>query len=187
MFKNEFQGGNFVEVFVAKDSPQKYKLLNVEKQFNKEIKGYIYNVVGPTTSSNISFPLKTSKFTSLWLTQRFINIQLFLPSSSDFAIEFVVCDVINNKRRIILSTSIKDQIFQTPLHVKYSLNSVMRNDIWINFSFDLLSLSAPLINIQSYRCLHHLTLSGDNDDDVMTCVTSTSYFRYIWFTKNFYF
>jgi len=27
MFKNEFQGGNFVEVFVAKDPPQKNNLI----------------------------------------------------------------------------------------------------------------------------------------------------------------
>ncbi len=70
MFKNQFQGGSHLDVFVASGKDPKLKVANVEREFNRDVKGYVYTVSGSTTSAKFQFPLKDAKQSTLSLNQR---------------------------------------------------------------------------------------------------------------------
>ena len=76
MFKNSFQGGSHVDVLVAsgKDSLAKHKLTHVEREYNREVKGYIYSVAGSTTLARFQYPLREWKVSTLCLLQRFVAV-----------------------------------------------------------------------------------------------------------------
>ncbi|GCC21907.1 hypothetical protein chiPu_0000290 [Chiloscyllium punctatum] len=65
MFKNEYQGGPFVEIFSSqgKDPVAKWKLCGspaVQKVFDKEVKSYVYILEGSSQRNKMQLP-KDSK------------------------------------------------------------------------------------------------------------------------------
>ena len=71
MFSNNFQGGPLVDIFVAsgKDSLMKNKPCNVQREYDKDVKGYVYCAEGSTVATKIRFPIGSSR-QSLGLIQR---------------------------------------------------------------------------------------------------------------------
>nr|CAB3227123.1 uncharacterized protein C3orf67 homolog [Phallusia mammillata] len=160
MFKNEFQGGTHVDVFSAngKDPLNKWKNPALKRDFEKDVKGYIYILEGSTTTAKLQLPGKDSK-QSLSLIQRFFVAQVLIPLSKDFAVELMMTDIKNGKRRVVLSTSVKD-IAPTPLHAKLPLSFVKR-DVWLNLCFDLVSLISDVFPSQTFKSLESVALSGN--------------------------
>jgi len=72
MFKNEFQGGLSVEIFSAngKDPLNKWKNPALKRDYEKEVKGFIFMLEGSTTTAKLCFPTKDAKHQSLGLIQR---------------------------------------------------------------------------------------------------------------------
>ncbi|GCB66323.1 hypothetical protein scyTo_0014980 [Scyliorhinus torazame] len=92
MFKNEYQGGPFVEIFSSqgKDPVAKWKLCGspaVQKVFDKEVKSYVYILEGSSQRNKMQLP-KDSKQT-LGLIQRFLVLQLCVPVGQDFSTELL--------------------------------------------------------------------------------------------------
>uniref|UniRef100_H2YJI8 CFA20 domain-containing protein n=1 Tax=Ciona savignyi TaxID=51511 RepID=H2YJI8_CIOSA len=161
MFKNEFQGGPAVDVFCAsgKDPLNKYKNPAVKRDYEKEVKGFVYVIEGTTTTARLKFPLAGSKQNSLGLVQRYLVAQVWIPPSKDFAVELTMTDNGNNKRRFMMSSSIKD-VSMTPLHAKIPLTMVKR-EIWLNLCLDLVSLIADVFPKQTFKSLEEFTLQGN--------------------------
>lgn len=72
MFKNEYQGGIFVEILSpsGKDSLAKLKNFHVAREFDKDVKSFVYILEGSTTVAKIRFPLDTKQL--LGLIQRYV-------------------------------------------------------------------------------------------------------------------
>jgi len=85
-------------------------------------------------------------------------LQVFVPLAKDFAVELTMTDIKNNKRRVVLSTSVRD-ISMTPLHAKLSL-SLIKRDVWLNLSIDLVSLISDVFPSQTYKSLESFSMSG---------------------------
>ncbi|CAK8682363.1 unnamed protein product [Clavelina lepadiformis] len=160
MFKNEYQGGPYVEVFSAggKDPLANVRNVAAKRVYDKEVKGFIYYLEGSTTTSKLNFPIKDSK-QSLCLIQRYLVTQVFVPISKDFAIELMMTDVGGNKRRVVLSTSVRE-ISATPLHAKLPLSFVKR-DSWVNLCFDLVSILSDAFPGQTFNNLDCFSISGN--------------------------
>ena len=86
-------------------------------------------------------------------------MQVYLPQSKDFAVELMMTDISNNKRRVVMSSSIRE-VSSTPLHAKLPL-SMAKRETWLNLGFDLLSLVSDVFPSQTYKSLEAFTLSGD--------------------------
>ena len=71
MYSNKFQGGPYVDIFVAsgKDPLMKSKPVNVQREYDKDVKGYVYYAEGSTTTAKIHFPVGNGRQT-LGLIQR---------------------------------------------------------------------------------------------------------------------
>lgn len=89
---------------------------------------------------------------------RFFVVQVYVPLTKDFAVELIITNINNSKRRIVLSSSSKD-ISSTPLHAKLPL-SIMKRDVWLNLCFDMRSLTNEMFPNQTYKALEEFTISG---------------------------
>ena len=89
---------------------------------------------------------------------RFLVLQVYVPLSKDFAVELVMTDINNSKRRLMLSTSFKD-LSSTPLHAKLPLN-ILRRDMWLNLCFDLRSFINEMFPNQTFKSLEEFTIGG---------------------------
>lgn len=82
MFKHAYHGGPAVEILSisGKDPLKNFKIegssKNVVKAFQKEMKGSIYTIDGPTTKLQIP----SSEKEMLGLLQPFLVFQIYLPS-----------------------------------------------------------------------------------------------------------
>ncbi|XP_071960395.1 protein CFAP20DC-like [Antedon mediterranea] len=193
MFKNEFQGGPYVEVFSSqgKDPLMKWKLSggtsSFSKVYDKEIKSYCHVVEGATASTKMLLPKDAKQL--LVLIQRFFVIQLYVSLGQDFSVELGICDMSNNKRRIVLSTSHKE-VSVTPLHAKIPL-AILKKSVWLNLCFDMVSFVGEAFKGQTFKSLDSITISAscklrkiftlktqplDNtdDDDVYHCCPNTN-------------
>ncbi|XP_071477950.1 protein CFAP20DC-like [Diadema antillarum] len=161
MFKNEFQGGPFVEVFSSqgKEPLLKWKLAgqaSIQKTFDKECKSYIHTLEGASTTTKMQLP-KDSKQT-LALIQRYLVIQFFVPLGQDFSMELGISDMSNNKRRLFLSTA-QRETSATPLHAKVPL-TIMKRAVWLNLAIDMVSLVGELFRGQTFKSLDTLLISA---------------------------
>ncbi|XP_078677312.1 protein CFAP20DC-like isoform X2 [Branchiostoma floridae x Branchiostoma belcheri] len=163
MFKNEYQGGPFFEIFSAqgKDPVSKWKLTggtsSIQKVFDKDVKSYVYTLEGGSTTTKMQIPKDAKQ--SLFLVQRYLVFQIYIPLGQDFSIELGITDLANNKRRILLSTC-QREIAATPLHAKIPL-TILRKKVWLHLVLDLLSLVGENFRGQTYRALESLTLSAN--------------------------
>ncbi|PVD24826.1 hypothetical protein C0Q70_15312 [Pomacea canaliculata] len=160
MFKNEYQGGPYFEIF----SPQGKELINhwkigsgVKKVFEKEVKGFVYVLEGTPSTTKMHIP-KDSK-QSVLLVQRYLIFQVYLTKGQDFSMEIGVCDMANNKRRIQLSTAQKE-IHVTPLHARLPL-AVVRRAVWLNLCVDMVSLVGEIWTGQTFRAVDHITVAAN--------------------------
>ncbi|XP_043098174.1 uncharacterized protein C3orf67 homolog isoform X1 [Puntigrus tetrazona] len=157
MFKNDYQGGLTVDIFSAqgKDPVAKWKLhgrkSSITKVFDKEVKGFVYSLEGSSQTHKMQLP-KDSK-TTLGLIQKFLILQVNIPTGRDFSTEFLVTDEEHLKKRLYLST-VHKELSATPLHARIPLSCLKRNT-WCNLCIDLDSLTAEI-----FRGTRFLSLDG---------------------------
>ncbi|XP_030828160.1 uncharacterized protein LOC100893930 isoform X2 [Strongylocentrotus purpuratus] len=161
MFKNEFQGGPFVEVFSSqgKEPLSKWKLsgqTSIHKLFDKDCKSYIHTLEGASTTTKIQLPKDTKQ--ALVLIQRYLVIQSFVPLGQDFSMELGVTDMGNNKRRLFFSTAQKETS-ATPLHAKVPL-TIIKRAIWLNLTVDMVSLVGEMFRGQTFKSLDTIIISA---------------------------
>ncbi|KAK6473959.1 hypothetical protein HHUSO_G26085 [Huso huso] len=162
MFKNEYQGGPFVEIFSAqgKDPVAKWKLCGSQssicKDFDKEVKSFVYVLEGSSQTNRMQLP-KDSKM-ALGLIQRYLILQTFVPLGKDFSTELMITDLGNIKRRLYLST-IHKELSATPLHAKVPLSSIKRN-IWCNICIDLVSFTSEIFKGTAFLSLDGIIVSA---------------------------
>ncbi|XP_014676169.1 PREDICTED: uncharacterized protein C3orf67 homolog [Priapulus caudatus] len=162
MYKHEYQGGSHVEVFSAqgKDPVLKWKLTGgagIRKIYDRDTKGYVYSLEGTSTTTRMQCP-KDAKQT-LMLMQRYLVMQMFIPLGQDFSVEIGTCDLSNVKRRILLSTTLRD-IQSTPLHARLPL-TIVRRAVWINLAIDMNSVVGDVLKRQSCKHIENLTVCAN--------------------------
>ena len=151
-----------MEVFSAqgRDPVAKWRLTGSasmkNKVYDKDVKSFVYILEGETTTTKMSLPKDEKQ--SLWLIQRYLVLQLYVPLGHSFSLEFGVTDTGNNKRRILLSSNHRD-ITITQLHARFPLN-ILRVGIWLNLCLDLQSLVGETFKGQSFKALENLTISA---------------------------
>ncbi|XP_071982765.1 protein CFAP20DC isoform X2 [Engystomops pustulosus] len=129
MFKNEYQGGPFVEVFSAqgKDPVARWRLSGSQsaiwKDFDKEVKSFVFVLEGSSQTIKMQLPKENKQM--LGLIQRFLVLQLYIPLGQDFSAELLITDLANIKRRLYLST-VHKELSATPLHAKIPLSIIRR-------------------------------------------------------------
>ncbi|XP_078269887.1 protein CFAP20DC [Rhinoraja longicauda] len=167
MFKGEYQGGAFVEIFSSqgKDPVAKWKLCGnpaVQKVsywqvFDKEVKSYVYILEGSCQRNKMQLP-KNSKH-SLGLIQRFLVLQIWFPVGQDFSTELQITDLGNIKRRLYLST-IHKEFSTTPLHAKIPLG-IIRRKIWSNICIDMVSFANAAFKGPGFQFLDRIVVSAN--------------------------
>nr|XP_014344971.1 PREDICTED: uncharacterized protein C3orf67 homolog [Latimeria chalumnae] len=163
MFKNEYQGGQFVEIFSAqgKVPGAKWKLCGspsaIWKDFDKEVKSFVYVLEGSSQTNKMQLP-KDSKQT-LGLIQRYLVLQIFVPLGQDFSAELLLTDLGNIKRRLYLST-VHKELSATPLHAKIPLSFVKRK-IWCNLGIDLVSFTSEIFKGAVFQSLDGIVVSAN--------------------------
>lgn len=172
MFKNDYQGGAYFEIFSAqgKDVLANWKLVGgagIKKVYEREVKGFIYSLEGTTSTTKMTLP-KDSRQT-LVLVQHYLIFQSYVNRGQDFSIELGVVDISSNKRRILFSTTQKE-VQSTPLHAKVPLNIIKRG-MWLNLCLDLVSLVGDLWRGQTFKAVESV------------CVTATCQLRKIFTMK----
>lgn len=158
------------------------------KVYDKDVKSFVYILEGETTTTKMSLPKDEKQ--SLWLIQRYLVLQLYVPLGHSFSLEFGVTDSSgNNKRRILLSSNHRD-ITITQLHARFPLN-ILRLGIWLNLCLDLQSLVGETFKGQSFKALENLTISAScrlrkiftmksqpfdttDDDEIYNCENTNS-------------
>ncbi|ORX73503.1 hypothetical protein BCR32DRAFT_249899 [Anaeromyces robustus] len=156
MFKNQFQGNSYFELFSAQGSSPllNWKInghkSNIEKIYNKDVKGFSYNL---KNNGNISLPKDNKQ--SCHLIHPFLIFQIYVPKNSQFSLECGVTDIGNNKGRIVLSTSIKS-IKYSALHISLPL-TIMKKDVWMNLCIDLENITKN--GFKDYNRLSFKTLN----------------------------
>lgn len=129
----------------------------IRKQYDKDVKSYVYILEGEPTTTKIQFP-KDDKL-GLFLTQKFLVFQLFLPVGRPFSFEVAVSDHELNKRRIFFSSNLKE-ISVTPLHAKFPL-TVLKLASWLNMCLDLESLVSETFNGPKFRAVESFTVTAN--------------------------
>ncbi|CAH1783317.1 unnamed protein product [Owenia fusiformis] len=187
MFKNEFQGGAFFEIFSAqgKDPTANWKLSGghgIRKIYDKEVKSFVYTIEGSSHSTKMQLPKDPKQ--SLTLVQRYVVIQINVQKGTDVTIELGVSDLGNNKRRLHFSTSLKENSC-TPLHAKVPL-TILKRSVWVNLCFDMVSLVGEMWRGQTYKSTESIIVSANcrirrlftmkyqppdstDDDDIYSC------------------
>uniref|UniRef100_A0A8D0XLK2 CFA20 domain-containing protein n=1 Tax=Sus scrofa TaxID=9823 RepID=A0A8D0XLK2_PIG len=129
MFKNEYQGGAFVEIFSAqgKNPGAKWKIVGspsvIWKEYDKEVKSFVFVLEGSSQTNKIQLPKENKQI--LGLIQRFLVLQIYIPLGQDFSTELLITDLRNIKRRLYLST-VHKEVSSTPLHAKIPLFMIKR-------------------------------------------------------------
>lgn len=86
-------------------------------------------------------------------------MQVYIRSGKDFSVELAMTDGSNSKRRLVMSTSIREMSI-SPLHSKLSL-SLVKRDSWLNLCFDLVSLLSDVFLRQTFKSLDCIVVSGN--------------------------
>ncbi|KAE8612646.1 hypothetical protein XENTR_v10012927 [Xenopus tropicalis] len=163
MFKNEYQGGAFVEIFSAqgKDPTAKWKLSGrqsaIWKDFDKEVKSFVFVLEGSSQTNKMQLP-KESRH-NLGLIQRFLLLQLYVPLGQDFSAELLISDLSNIKRRLYLST-VHKELSSTPLHAKIPLLGLKRK-MWCNLCVDLVSFTSGIFKGAVFQSLDGIIISAN--------------------------
>ncbi|CAL1609367.1 unnamed protein product [Knipowitschia caucasica] len=158
MFKNKYQGGAVVELFCAQgnDPVAKWKLSGgaIHKEYNKEIKGFVYCLDGSSRTVKMQMPKNGKK--SLGLLQRFLVFQVNIPPDRDFSIELMVTDTDHLKRRLYLST-VHKKLSTTLWHAMIPLVA-LHHKIWLTLCIDLVSFTSKLFKDVAYVSLDSITV-----------------------------
>uniref|UniRef100_A0A4W3H0T2 CFAP20 domain containing n=1 Tax=Callorhinchus milii TaxID=7868 RepID=A0A4W3H0T2_CALMI len=162
MFKNEYQGGPFVEIFSSqgKDPVAKWKLCGspaIHKVFDKDVRSYVYVLEGSSQINKMQLPMDSKQ--TLGLIQRFLLLQLCVPMGQDFSTELLITDLGSIKRRLYLST-IHKELTATPLHAKIPL-SIIKRKIWINFCIDLVSFTHEAFKGATFQSLDGIVVTAN--------------------------
>ncbi|XP_043741431.1 protein CFAP20DC isoform X8 [Cervus elaphus] len=185
MFKNEYQGGAFVEIFSAqgKNPGAKWKILGspsvIWKEFDKEVKSFVFVLEGSSQTNKIQLPKENKQI--LGLIQRFLVLQIYIPLGQDFSTELLhtevfsslcllvvglqpnrkagITDLRNIKRRLYLSTVYKE-LSSTPLHAKIPLFMIKRK-IWCNLCIDLVAFTNEIFKGAVFQSLDGITVSAN--------------------------
>ncbi|XP_067933834.1 protein CFAP20DC-like [Watersipora subatra] len=162
MFKHDYQGGNFFEIFSAqgKDPTGQWKTqggIGIRKIYEKEVKSYVYNLEGTVATTKMQLPKDAKQ--SLSLVQRYLIFQLIVPKGGEFSLEVGVTDIGGNKRRLNMSTSVKE-ITATPLHAKLPLTA-LRKSIWVNCCCDLVNIVGETWPGQTFGKVDSISVSAN--------------------------
>ncbi|XP_006169203.1 uncharacterized protein C3orf67 homolog isoform X3 [Tupaia chinensis] len=188
MFKNEYQGGAFVEIFSAqgKNPGAKWKILGspsvIWKEFDKEVKSFVFVLEGSSQTNKIQLPKENKQI--LGLIQRFLVLQIYVPLGQDFSTElleqeilrghpslqaaaelnllthrFQITDLGNIKRRLYLST-VHKELSSTPLHAKIPLFMIKRK-IWCNLCIDLVAFTSEIFKGAAFQSLDGIIVSAN--------------------------
>ncbi|XP_019392291.1 PREDICTED: uncharacterized protein C3orf67 homolog isoform X7 [Crocodylus porosus] len=163
MFKNEYQGGQFVEIFSAqgKNPGAKWKIFGspsaIWKEFDKEVKGFIFVLEGSSQTNKMQLPKEARQ--TLGLIQRFLVLQIYVPLGQDFSTELLVTDLGNTKRRLYLST-VQKELSITPLHAKIPLFMIKRK-IWCNLCIDLVAFTGEIFKGAVFQSLDGIIISAN--------------------------
>ncbi|XP_063130453.1 protein CFAP20DC isoform X5 [Rattus norvegicus] len=163
MFKNEYQGGAFVEIFSAqgKNPGAKWKILGspsvIWKEFDKEVKSFVFVLEGSSQTNRIQLPKENKQI--LGLIQRFLVLQIYVPLGQDFSTELLITDLGNIKRRLYLST-VHKEVSSTPLHAKIPLFMIKRK-IWCNLCIDLVAFTSEIFKGAVFQSLDGIIVSAN--------------------------
>ncbi|XP_030062306.1 protein CFAP20DC [Microcaecilia unicolor] len=163
MFKNEYQGGPFVEVFSAqgKDPAAKWKFIGspsaIWKDFDKEVKSFVFILEGSIQTNRMQLPKENKQ--TLGLIQQFLILQVNVPLGKDFSIELLITDLGNIKRRLYLST-VHKELSSTPLHAKIPL-FIIRRKIWCNLCIDLVAFTSGIFRGAVFQSLDGIIVSAN--------------------------
>ncbi|XP_049719515.1 protein CFAP20DC isoform X5 [Elephas maximus indicus] len=163
MFKNEYQGGAFVEIFSAqgKNPGAKWKILGspsvIWKEFDKEVKSFVFVLEGSSQTNKIQLPKENKQI--LGLIQRFLVLQIYVPLGQDFSAELLITDLGNIKRRLYLST-VHKELSSTPLHAKIPLFMIKRK-IWCNLCIDLVAFTSEIFKGAVFQSLDGIIVSAN--------------------------
>ncbi|XP_026713518.1 uncharacterized protein C3orf67 homolog isoform X2 [Athene cunicularia] len=163
MFKNQYQGGPFVEVFSAqgKNPGAKWKIFGnpsaIRKEYDKEVKGFVFVLEGSSQINKMQLPKETRQ--TLGLIQQFLTLQIFVPLGQDFSTELLITDLGNIKRRLYLST-VHKELSVTPLHAKIPLFMIKRK-IWCNICIDLVAFTSEIFRGAAFQSLDGIIISAN--------------------------
>ncbi|XP_031200333.1 uncharacterized protein C3orf67 homolog isoform X1 [Mastomys coucha] len=163
MFKNEYQGGAFVEIFSAqgKNPGAKWKISGspsvIWKEFDKEVKSFVFVLEGSSQTNRIQLPKENKQI--LGLIQRFLVLQIYIPLGQDFSTELLITDLGNIKRRLYLST-VHKEVSSTPLHAKIPLFMIKRK-IWCNLCIDLVAFTSEIFKGAVFQSLDGIIVSAN--------------------------
>ncbi|XP_009468237.1 PREDICTED: uncharacterized protein C3orf67 homolog [Nipponia nippon] len=163
MFKNQYQGGPFVEIFSAqgKNPGAKWKIFGnpsaIWKEYDKEVKGFVFVLEGSSQINKMQLPKETRQ--TLGLIQRFLTLQIFMPLGQDFSTELLITDLGNIKRRLYLST-VHKELSVTPLHAKIPLFPIKRK-IWCNMCIDLVAFTSEIFRGAVFQSLDGISISAN--------------------------
>ncbi|XP_010571647.1 PREDICTED: uncharacterized protein C3orf67 homolog [Haliaeetus leucocephalus] len=163
MFKNQYQGGPFVEIFSAqgKNPGAKWKIFGnpsaIWKEYDKEVKGFVFVLEGSSQINKMQLPKETRQ--TLGLIQQFLTLQIFVPLGQDFSTELLITDLGNIKRRLYLST-VHKELSITPLHAKIPLFTIKRK-IWCNMCIDLVAFTSEIFRGAVFQSLDGITISAN--------------------------
>ncbi|XP_053809679.1 protein CFAP20DC isoform X7 [Vidua chalybeata] len=163
MFRNHYQGGQFVEIFSAqgKNPGAKWKIFGnpsaISKEYDKELKGFVFVLEGNSLINKMKLPRETKQ--TLGLVQQFLTLQIFVPLGKDFSTELLITDFDNIKRRLYLST-VHKELSVTPLHAKIPLFMIKRK-IWCNMCIDLVTFTYEIFRGALFRSLDGIIISAN--------------------------
>uniref|UniRef100_A0A8D0GAE7 CFAP20 domain containing n=1 Tax=Sphenodon punctatus TaxID=8508 RepID=A0A8D0GAE7_SPHPU len=163
MFKNEYQGGPFVEIFSAqgKNPGTKWKIFGnqsvIWKEFDKEVKGYVFVLEGSSQTNKMQLPRESRQ--TLGLIQRFLVLQIYVPLGQDFSTELLITDLGNIKRRLYFST-VHKELSVTPLHAKIPLFMIKRK-IWCNLCLDIVAFTSEIFKGAVFQSLDGIIVSAN--------------------------
>ncbi|XP_064375166.1 protein CFAP20DC isoform X2 [Dromaius novaehollandiae] len=163
MFKNQYQGGAFVEIFSAqgKNPGAKWKISGnpsaIWKEYDKEVKGFVFVLEGSSQINKMQLPKEARQ--TLGLIQQFLTLQIFVPLGQDFSTELLITDLGNIKRRLYLST-VHKELSVTPLHAKIPLLMIKRK-IWCNMCIDLVAFTSEIFRGAVFQSLDGIIISAN--------------------------
>ncbi|XP_067159521.1 protein CFAP20DC [Apteryx mantelli] len=163
MFKNQYQGGAFVEIFSAqgKNPGAKWKISGnpsaIWKEYDKEVKGFVFVLEGSSQINKMQLPKEARQ--TLGLIQQFLTLQIFVPLGQDFSTELLITDLGNIKRRLYLST-VHKELSVTPLHAKIPLFMIKRK-IWCNMCIDLVAFTSEIFRGAVFQSLDGIIISAN--------------------------
>ncbi|XP_028943236.1 uncharacterized protein C3orf67 homolog [Antrostomus carolinensis] len=163
MFRNQYQGGPFVEIFSAqgKNPGAKWKFFGnpsaIWKEYDKEVKGFVFVLEGSSQVNKMQLPKEIKQ--TLGLIQQFLTLQIFVPLGQDFSTELLITDLGNIKRRLYLST-VHKELSVTPLHAKIPLFMIKRK-IWCNMCIDLVAFTSEIFRGAVFQSLDGIIISAN--------------------------